>query len=368
MAFQLSGAASGTPAARPITATAPIRALFTATSAAGAQQLTATIAGSPLTSAAASIAVISAPYTAKSIVFHATQGRSASATVATFTAANLSAPASSFTAAINWGDSSQSFSGTIVKDGGGAFHVTASHAYAAALSPAAGFPITVTIKQGANVVSTATGSAIVTPSSLAALTLAAFSTPVNTTLTSKVVAEFQDNNPLQTLSSTYTGTINWGATGDEFDGDDQVLQFQVRRRQLLERAGDAQVREKGDIHIDRHDHRTGGEAHGDAQDGDSRGVSGQAGKDTPCRPTFSVVEGNFLPLRKGGHWELALDGEFLFSIGSPRMVYHSYGKLLLPTIMARWSLNRCCISLKPETQSDARESRLRHLRARRGPN
>jgi hypothetical protein len=184
-------------------------ATFTATAAGTARQITATVGGSAITSSPPSITVTSAPYTAAPAVFRATQGRSATGTVAAFTVPNVSAPASNFTATINWGDSAQNFPGTIIRDGGGAFHVTASHAYSA-LSPTAGFAIKVTIMQAGSVVAKTTSTGVVTPSSLAALTLAAIGTPVNTTLTNKVVASFQDNNPLQTLATTYTGTINWG--------------------------------------------------------------------------------------------------------------------------------------------------------------
>ena len=78
------------------------------------------------------------------------------------------------------------------------------------MSPSGGFPIKVTIKEVGGTTATVTSSAVIAAASLVAMTLPAITTTVNATLTNKVVAEFQDDNPLQTSASTYAGTLNWG--------------------------------------------------------------------------------------------------------------------------------------------------------------
>lgn len=80
--------------------------------------------------------------TARPVTYNGIEGRLVPGTVASFTDSKTNALASQFTASVNWGDG-QTTAGTIVPDGGGRFHVAASHAYLE--EKAGGYPLVVTI-------------------------------------------------------------------------------------------------------------------------------------------------------------------------------------------------------------------------------
>ena len=75
----------------------------------------------------------------------ATEGTSFSGQVATFTEPDASAPASQYTATINWGDSSSS-AGTVTGPVGGPFAINGTHTYAEEGS----YPVTVKITDDVN--------------------------------------------------------------------------------------------------------------------------------------------------------------------------------------------------------------------------
>ena len=136
------------------------------------------------------------------------EGRLFSGTVATFTAANPAAPAGNFIATVNWGDG-QSSAGTIVSDGSGKFHVTASHAYVEE-SHGSGYTMSVTINEiGANS-ATRTALAKIAESPLdqgVGVTNLHATKNVNTSLT---LGSFRDQDSLNTHPGDFTGTIFWG--------------------------------------------------------------------------------------------------------------------------------------------------------------
>ncbi|HVA46390.1 MAG TPA: FG-GAP-like repeat-containing protein [Pirellulales bacterium] len=78
------------------------------------------------------IDVADAPLQATLVPIQAVEGIAFGGTVATFADANGTAPASDFAASVLWGDGTAASAGTVVADGGGRFHVTASHTFAEA--------------------------------------------------------------------------------------------------------------------------------------------------------------------------------------------------------------------------------------------
>jgi hypothetical protein len=94
----------------------------------GSHNVSVTIAddGGSMASATSTATVADAPLVAAGVNVNATEGASATATVATFTDANPNAPASDFTATINWGDGTSS-TGTVAGNGVGGFSVGGAH-------------------------------------------------------------------------------------------------------------------------------------------------------------------------------------------------------------------------------------------------
>jgi len=132
----------------------------------------------------------------------AVAGTPFTATVATFTDSNAAATPTSFTATINWGDTTTS-AGTITANGQ-LFSVTGTHTYAIAGS----FTVTVKISD----VAPGTGTATVTDTATVASPITA--SPVNFHAVAGspftgTVATFTDINAAATPAS-FTATINWG--------------------------------------------------------------------------------------------------------------------------------------------------------------
>jgi hypothetical protein len=132
----------------------------------------------------------------------ATEGKSFSGTVATFTDPDANATASEYSATITWGDGSTS-TGSITGSGG-SFTVTGSHKYGEEGSNA----VSVTITDADNTSNAATAS---TTAKVADAALHGTSgSPTRTgTNVSGTVATFTDDDPGGTVSD-YTASINWG--------------------------------------------------------------------------------------------------------------------------------------------------------------
>ena len=130
----------------------------------------------------------------------ATEGSPFSGTVAIFTDTDTTAPASQFSAMINWGDSNTS-TGT-VSGGSGSFTVWGSHTYVEEGS----YPVSVTVTDSlTKAVNTGTTTASVADAALSATGVSLISAnPVN-----GVVANFSDADP-SGMVSDYTATISWG--------------------------------------------------------------------------------------------------------------------------------------------------------------
>ena len=152
------------------------------------------------------VTVVDAPITAKGVNFNGFEGRVITATVATFSDANISAPLSDFSATIAWGDG-KSTAGTVMSDGGGNFHVVGSHAY----TEEGKYPIGVSIKDVGGSKAATTGLATLLDSPLVGATGANFSVKKNVAFTSHLLGSFTDQDALNTITADYqNSTINWG--------------------------------------------------------------------------------------------------------------------------------------------------------------
>ncbi len=153
--------------------------------------------------------VADAPLTAAGVPVSATAGAQFSATVATFTDADPAGTALDYTAAINWGDGSNS-AGTVSPVPGG-FAVTGSHTYAAGGT----YSTSVTIDDVGGATATATSNANVAnppPPPPAAPTLLTTAPPSVLTTTSAVFTATVNPNGLPTtVHFEYGGTFG-GAT------------------------------------------------------------------------------------------------------------------------------------------------------------
>jgi hypothetical protein len=145
--------------------------------------------------------VADAALTAAGVTISLNEGVPFTGVVATFTDANPSPRLTDFSAAINWGDGTNS-PGTISARAGGGFTVTGSHAFRAG-NPA----IMVVISDAGGATATASSSAVVADVPITAAGDAIAATegaPFN-----GEVASFTDANPLA-QASDYTATIAWG--------------------------------------------------------------------------------------------------------------------------------------------------------------
>ncbi len=127
--------------------------------------------------------------------------------IATFTDGGSSAPASSFTATITWGDN-HSTAGTVTQPGGVGtpYTVTGTHTYATQ----AGYTTSVTVTDNALALNTATATSTATVTDSA---ISATGIPLPTLGTGQAftepVATFTDANPTAPLSQ-FSATIDWG--------------------------------------------------------------------------------------------------------------------------------------------------------------
>jgi hypothetical protein len=135
----------------------------------------------------------------------ATEGAPFTGTVATFTEPDASAPASQFTASINWGDG-HTTAGTVGGPVGGPFTVSGSHTY----TEEGLYPTTVTITDSVNPsnTTTATSTATVGDAALAAGTLT-LAGGVEGVTAGTASFGFTDANPFAPVTD-FAATIDWG--------------------------------------------------------------------------------------------------------------------------------------------------------------
>jgi hypothetical protein len=123
--------------------------------------------------------------------------------VATFTSADSSATASSFTAQITWGDGHQS-AGTIAPNGLGGYSVSGSNTYAEEGS----YPVRVTVTDAFGSMGMAQGTANVADVAVAVTGGRTFTSLAGVLSSAQTVATFTDPSP-EALGD-YSATIDWG--------------------------------------------------------------------------------------------------------------------------------------------------------------
>jgi hypothetical protein len=140
---------------------------------------------------------------AQGTIFNATEGTSFTTTVAMFTDPDTTAPASQYSATIDWGDGSTS-AGTI-SGGAGTFAVSGTHTYA----EEGQYHLTVTITDSDNLPNTATVSSTANVAD-AALTASPACSALSSLSYNGATATFTDAaSPFGTLSD-FSATIDWG--------------------------------------------------------------------------------------------------------------------------------------------------------------
>ncbi len=161
--------------------------------------------GGSVAVASSTAKVVDAPLMAAGVNVSAVEGQPFTGLVATFTDANSKAPASDFTATINWGDGTPADIGTTITLNPTAkrFEVRGSHTYAEEGT----FRVTVTIKDVGGISTSAIGQATVDDARLTAagVNVSAVEGQPFTSL----VATFTDANPRAPIGD-FTATISWG--------------------------------------------------------------------------------------------------------------------------------------------------------------
>jgi hypothetical protein len=125
-----------------------------------------------------------------------------------FNDGNTAAPASDFTATIDWGDGTPQSVGTVVGLGGGAFTVAGTHTYAEE-SPVGGYVITTTVRDKGGQTLVATSKGIITDAALSLPVGIPVSGSAGQSLAGVPLGTFADANPLATASD-FTAMIDWG--------------------------------------------------------------------------------------------------------------------------------------------------------------
>ena len=134
----------------------------------------------------------------------AVEGSAFSGLVVSFTDADTSTSAGTFTANVSWGDGTTSTGS--VTGGRGSFTVNGSHTYTEEDPPSGPYPVTVSVTDS----STGKIYALATTATVADAPLTgAGSSFTSPNPVSYVVATFKDADPAGTVSD-YTATINWG--------------------------------------------------------------------------------------------------------------------------------------------------------------
>ncbi|MFI5052613.1 MAG: beta strand repeat-containing protein, partial [Acidimicrobiales bacterium] len=177
--------------------------------------ITVTDDGGATTIISSAAAITDAALTAGApVAFSATTGVPfTNVVVGRFTDANTGAPASDFTAIIDWGDGTLTSVGTVVSTGGGGFNVLGSHTYvnpgvyttSIVVTDDGGSHVTLTGSAGAG-----TGTVTDLPVTGAVRSFTAVEGQNTGTI---VLATFTDPNPFATISSV-TATLPIGGWGD----------------------------------------------------------------------------------------------------------------------------------------------------------
>ena len=142
--------------------------------------------------------------------FSVTRGFSFTGDIATFVSNNPYAPASSFSAQINWGDGSPTTAGTILEDSSNTFHVVGTHAYTGTSS--ATYTASVTVLSVGGSTSTANTTVTVETSTVVTQAFPIVGTE-GVALSNIVVATYSDTGgQASPIGSNYTAMIDWGDT------------------------------------------------------------------------------------------------------------------------------------------------------------
>ena len=159
--------------------------------------------GTATATALATVDVVDAPITPKSLTIHPTENSTFSGVAASFVDGNPAAAASDFTASIDWGDGTTT-AGTVVAAGGGAFNVIGSHAFGEEGSSST---IHVSIQDvgGSSAMAQTTAVVIDAPLSLSAVAVNSFEASTG----SVTVATFTDPGGQEPIAN-YSATIDWG--------------------------------------------------------------------------------------------------------------------------------------------------------------
>lgn len=162
--------------------------------------------GTASATATASLSIADAPLVASPYTFYAVANSTFHDVVATFNDANAAAPASDFTATIDWGGGTTS-TGNVVAEGGGLFDVVGTRAFGQVGTTA----------QATVIVHDVGGSSATIQSTAQVVdgTLSLRASPFTATAQSSgtfTVATFTDSGPLDPLSD-YSAAIDWGDGG-----------------------------------------------------------------------------------------------------------------------------------------------------------
>ena len=159
--------------------------------------------GTATATALATVDVVDAPLTPKSLTIHPTENSTFSGAAASFVDGNPAAPASDFTASIDWGDGTTT-AGTVVAAGGGAFNVIGSHAFG---EDGSSSTIHVSIQDvgGSSAIAQTTAVVIDAPLSLSAVAVNSFEASTENV----TVATFTDPGG-QEPAGNYSASIDWG--------------------------------------------------------------------------------------------------------------------------------------------------------------
>ncbi|HVA44979.1 MAG TPA: TIGR03118 family protein [Pirellulales bacterium] len=161
--------------------------------------------GTAAATASVAVHVADAPLTPNAFTFHPTEGSTFTGAVASFTDGNAAAPASDFTATIDWGNGSTT-AGTATAAGGGVFNVVGAHTFPEEEGDTAHVSVTVHDVGGSSATADSTAVVADAPLSVSAV---AFTTMEQSAPTSVMVATFTDTGPLDALSE-YSAAIDWG--------------------------------------------------------------------------------------------------------------------------------------------------------------
>jgi hypothetical protein len=153
----------------------------------------------------ATLVVFYGQMAATGTTINATEGAPFTGPVASFTEADASAPASQFSASINWGDSTTT-AGTVTGPVGGPFTVNGNHTYTEEGTYAVKVTITDNVNSSNTTTANSTAHVVDAALTAGALTLTG---GVEGVSPGSASFKFTDANPFATTAD-FTATINWG--------------------------------------------------------------------------------------------------------------------------------------------------------------